>query len=78
MNLERTKWLTKWPGTAVPDTTEWSTRCRAELCRLDPLLSVTDAALLADDMATEAHWRARDPEAAAKLLFSPPKLYTAW
>jgi hypothetical protein len=64
-----------WPGTPVPNTLEWSERCCAELCRLDSALLHTEARILSDDMATEMHWRALQPEAASVRLFEPMSRY---
>jgi hypothetical protein len=65
----------RWPSTPVPDTPEWSARCCAELCRLDGAFLHTEARLLADDMATQMHWRALQPEDAAQRLFAPMPRY---
>jgi hypothetical protein len=62
----------EWPGTPVPNTRQWAARCLAEMRCQDPLLAMDDAKLLAEDMSTGMHWRAMEPEAAAKLLFEEP------
>ncbi len=67
-----------WPGTPVPDTAEWVTRCLAEFSLLDSSLDADDSRVLVMDMSTERHWRHFEPEAAAQALFGPGKLYSGW
>ena len=61
----------QWPGSPVPDTTEWAARCLARLLALDPELALDEAVVIADDMSTRRHWRHMLPETAAEILFMP-------
>jgi hypothetical protein len=51
-------------------------RCLAQLLIREPLLELSDASLLADDMGGERHHRQMLPEAAADTLFLPVKPMT--
>ena len=60
-----------WPGSPVPDTAEWASRCLARLLSLDPELVRDEAVEIADDMSMRRHWRHMLPETAAEILFLP-------
>lgn len=67
-----------WPDTPCPNTLEWARRCCNELLRQDEMIPSRDAVDISDDMSCGEHWRRQEPEAAARELFGPLKIFTAW